>query len=229
MRTVSVRQIRGADLRDAAAAGELVGIQNNRALIGVMIPMSAAWTRHVIESNLSRLRQTLAASEAALKDEKVRTPPMREERQISQRPGSVATEIHQRSPMEIVSTVAEKAMAALNETLPAVEAAAGRALHLHKTAVGTMASAMPVRIGDISGKLIEEAGEAQRPLVITHERELVGILVPVTARLVQSLIEKNLSRVLHNIDLAEKVLEGPDRESLTTSRQLREEKPYLGD
>jgi hypothetical protein len=229
MRTINVRQIRGSDLRDAAALGELVGIQHNRALIGVMIPMSAAWTQHVIESNWSRLRQTLAASEEAIKNGNVRKPPVIMREEAPEKSASVTTGVSLRSPMEIASAVAEKAMSALGETLPAAEEAVGRALHLSRPSVGTVTQAEPVRIGEISGKLIEEAGEAKRPLVITHDRELIGILIPVNPRLIQSLIEKNLSRVLHNVDLAEKSLEGPDRNSLTTSRTLRSQKPRSED
>ncbi|WP_199930853.1 hypothetical protein [Streptomyces sp. CB02923] len=64
-----------------------------------------------------------------------------------------------------------------------------------------------VRIGDLSGRLIEEAGEAGRTLVLTHDRAVIGIVVPVTRQLVEFLIEQNMSRVLYNIDLGEKDVE----------------------
>jgi hypothetical protein len=71
-----------------------------------------------------------------------------------------------------------------------------------------------VRIGDLKAALIEQAGEAGQTVALTHDRELIGILIPVTAGLVQFLIEQNLSRVLYNIGLGEKQLGTADK--LTT-------------
>jgi hypothetical protein len=64
-----------------------------------------------------------------------------------------------------------------------------------------------VRIGDLSAALIREAGVNKEALAVTHDRELIGILVPVTQDLVQFLIEQNMSRVLSNIDRSEEQLD----------------------
>ena len=75
-------------------------------------------------------------------------------------------------------------------------------------------SVRTVRIGDLSATIIQEAGEAGQTLAITHDRELIGIVIPVTQRLVEFLIEQNISRVLYNIGLGEKQIGTPDK--LTT-------------
>jgi len=65
-------------------------------------------------------------------------------------------------------------------------------------------SALTVRIGDLSANLIEEAGANGRTLAVTHDRELIAIVIPVTRDLVEFLLEQNMSRVLYNVGLAEK-------------------------
>ena len=67
----------------------------------------------------------------------------------------------------------------------------------------------PIRIGDLSAAQIEKAGVNGQTLAITHDRRLIGILIPVTQGLVQFLIERNISRVLHNIRHGEEQLKGP--------------------
>jgi hypothetical protein len=68
--------------------------------------------------------------------------------------------------------------------------------------------------------VIRGAGVNKEALAITHDRELIGILVPVTQDLVKFLIEQNMSRVLGSIDRAEGQLES---ETLLTT--LDEEIP----
>lgn len=61
-----------------------------------------------------------------------------------------------------------------------------------------------VRIGDIGADLIERAGEKGQALAITHDRELIGVIIPVTRDLVQFLIDQNISRFLYSVGLSEK-------------------------
>ena len=68
-----------------------------------------------------------------------------------------------------------------------------------------------VRIGDLSADMIERAGAAAQTLAITHDRELVGIVIPVTPGLVEFLIEQNMSRVLYSISMGEKQLGTADQ------------------
>jgi len=67
-------------------------------------------------------------------------------------------------------------------------------------------SVATVRIGDLSAAAIEQAGQSGQTLAITHDRELIGFIIPVTQELVQYLIEQNMSRVLHSVALGEKQL-----------------------
>lgn len=71
-------------------------------------------------------------------------------------------------------------------------------------------SVLTVRIGDLTASLIEKAGGDGQALAITHERELIGIVIPVTRGLVELLIEQNMSRVLYNIGLSEKQIRTSD-------------------
>lgn len=68
---------------------------------------------------------------------------------------------------------------------------------------GSQPSVRTVRIGDLSAGLIEKAGQAGQTLAITHDRQLIGIMIPVTQGLVEFLIEQNVSRVLANITRGE--------------------------
>src|SRR6202007_281547 len=54
--TISIRDIRGADLLERARRGQTVAITNRGALIGVAIPVAAAWLDHLIDYNLSRVQ-----------------------------------------------------------------------------------------------------------------------------------------------------------------------------
>jgi hypothetical protein len=72
----------------------------------------------------------------------------------------------------------------------------------------------PIRIGDLSAAQIEKAGVNGQTLAVTYDRELVGILNPVTQGLVQFLLEQNISRVLNNIAQGEEEIKAPGQ--LTT-------------
>jgi hypothetical protein len=65
-----------------------------------------------------------------------------------------------------------------------------------------------MRIGDLSAAEIEKAGVNGQALAVTHDRTLIGILIPVTQGLVQFLIERNISSVLENIRHGEERLKG---------------------
>jgi hypothetical protein len=54
-----------------------------------------------------------------------------------------------------------------------------------------------VRVRDLSAGLIEKAGYDGQTLAVAHDRELIGIVIPVTQSLVDFPIEQNMSRVLN--------------------------------
>jgi hypothetical protein len=224
METVSIRNLRGESLRETARRGKPLAITNHRALIGVLIPVAAAWVEHLIDYNWSHVRQSIAEGEQAMTaDESMATldevitgadAVEQDEGRRSRTPeglaapllaavvgGSVAQSPQSRETLE-------QLQAALNPSQPTAEPDNRPAEPWVRT----------VRIGDLSAGLIERAGEAGQTLAITHDRELIGILIPVTQGLVQFLIEQNMSRVLYNVGLGEKQLTTPDK--LTTLDQL---------
>ncbi len=166
METVSIRNLRGADLREKALEGKPLAVTNRGALIGVIIPVSSAWLEHLIDYNLSHVHQSIEEAEHAI----------------------VAD-----APMVTLHDVVGQLQAVLNppRSGPGEETAA-------------KPSALTVRMGDLTATLIEEAGAAGQTVAITHDRELIAILIPVTRDLVEFLLEQNMSRVLYNITEAEK-------------------------
>jgi hypothetical protein len=63
---------------------------------------------------------------------------------------------------------------------------------------------LTVHLSDLSASRLKEAGAAGQTFAIVHDRELIGIIIPVTRGLVEFLIEQNMSRVLYNTALGEK-------------------------
>ncbi len=159
METVSIRELRGTLLQDAAREGIPLAITNYRVLIGVFIPLaSTAWLKHLINRNSRQVRDAIAEGEQAMA---VGAP-----------------------------------MTTLDELTPAAEEA--------------LASAPTIRVGQLTAGLIERAGTDGQLLTITHERQIVGIVIPVTSSLVRFLIEQNAASVSHSISLGEKQLRAPD-------------------
>jgi hypothetical protein len=208
METVSIRHLRGADLRDSARTGKPLAITNHRVLIGIVIPVAAAWVEHLIDYNWSRVRMSIAEGEQA-----------------------AATD----TPLATLDDVIAEADAAVwrsNNALeglaiPFVTAAAGTvttdAIERLRAALNlgadrpTVPIVRTIGIGDLSSGVIERAGKASQTLAVTHDQEVVCMVVPVTRGLVEFLIEQNISRVLYNIGLAEKQLNTPD--TMTTLDQ----------
>lgn len=170
METVSIRNLRGKSLRESALKGKLLAITNRGALIGVVIPVAAAWLEHLIDYNLSHVQQSIAEAEQAVTAD---------------------------APMTTLQDAIGQLQAMLNPPRPA----AGREPE---------PPVLTVRIGDLTAALIEKAGAAGQTLAVTHDRELTGIVIPVTRDLVQFLLEQNMSRVLYNIGLAEKQIRTAD-------------------
>src|SRR5579863_8273387 len=60
METLSIRDLRGARLRESARRGRPLAITTHRVLIGVFVPVASAWVEHLIESNWSQVQQSIA-------------------------------------------------------------------------------------------------------------------------------------------------------------------------
>lgn len=199
METISIRDLRGTSLRASARRGKPLAITNHRVIIGIFIPVAAAWVEHLFEYNWSHVRQSITEGEQAMASGAPMTTPMTLPLQAGL-VGQAVTEAPQ------TRALVEQLQAALAP--PAASQARGQDAEATRT----------VRIGDLSASVIDEAGQAGQTVAVTHQRELIGILIPVTQGLVQFLIEQNLSRVLYNIRLGEDQLGTANK--LTTVDEL---------
>ena len=220
METVSIRDLRGADLEERAREGKPLAITNHRALIGVIIPASSAWVEHLVYYNWSRVRQSIAEGEQdiaeggwARVDAAARPAPD----SAGDRAGAAGPGEGQ-DPGIPSRPVVPLAAAVLGETVvqtPESEEAISqlRAILNPSPSAGEQEGSpaepsvvRPIRIGDLSAAQIEKAGVNGQTLAITHDRKLIGILIPVTQALVHFLIEQSISRVLTNIRHGEEQL-----------------------
>ena len=216
METVSIRNLRGKGLRENALKGNPVAITNHRVLIGVVIPVAAAWVEHLIDYNWSHVRESIAEAEEAMAAGK---PVVRIEDLIARSEAAddpqAAREAYEMMTLPLVAALFGGELAQAPESNDTVEQL--RAVWNPPGSKGAQGSepgepsVRTVRIGDLSAEVIEQAGAAAQTLAITHDRELLGIVIPVTPGLVEFLIERNMSRVLYNISLGEKQLGTPDQ------------------
>ncbi len=207
METISIRNLRGKALREKAASGKPLAITNHRALIGVLIPVAAAWVEQLIDYNWSHVRQSIAEGDRALAEGQ---PMIRLEDVFP----AVGDSAPGPGPVpDMPETMAAPLFAALTGEALAQSAGGQEVLEQLRSALApprphgaegdSPTSVRTVRIGDLSAGLIEKAGQAGQTLAITHERELIGIMIPVTQGLVEFLIEQNVSRALANITRGE--------------------------
>jgi hypothetical protein len=207
METVSIRNLRGESLRENALKGKPLAITNRGALIGVVIPVAAAWVEHLIDYNWSHVRQSIVEGEQAIA---AGTPMITIQNVV---PGEDSTP--ERLAVPLVAALAGGTVAQAAETKEAIEQLQavlnppGSAAWQEDRPPGP--SVITVRIGDLTAKLIEKAGADGQTLAVTHDRKLIGIVIPVTRGLVEFLIEQNMSRVLYNIGLGEKQIRTPDK------------------
>jgi hypothetical protein len=202
METVSIRDLRGAALRDRAREAKPLVITDHRVMIGIVIPVVPAWVEHLVGRNWWHVKQSIDEAEGALADGK----PMTALPDVSAaRPGA--------SPRPAIPLVADLVGETVvqtprsKETLERLQTALNpqRTADQENRPAGHSAERV-VRIGDLSADMIQRAGTDGQTLAITHDRELIGIIIPVTQDLVQFLIEQSLSRVVDSISLAEKEL-----------------------
>jgi antitoxin (DNA-binding transcriptional repressor) of toxin-antitoxin stability system len=202
MDTVKIRELRGTDLQERARSGRPLALTNRGSLIAVIIPVTRAWVEHLVDYNWSHVRQSIDEGERAM----AAGEPMATLDDVMSLPAPGDGNA-QHAPELLVPVVAaviggtvmqppetrqtlERLHAALNPRNPD-EAPEGP-------------SVLTMRIGELSAERIERAGAAGQTLALTHDRELVAIVIPVTRGLVEFLIEQNMSRVLYNTALGEK-------------------------
>ena len=220
MESVKIRELRGKILREKARSGKPLAITNRGSLIGVMIPVTQAWVEHLIDYNWSHVRQSIAEGEQALA---AGTPMLTVDDVAAQADarGYADGQGHgtpEQLAVPLVAAVVGGTVMQPPETRETLERL--QALLSPPGPAGKSAepSVHTVRIGDLSAERIERAGTDGQTLALTHDRELVGIVIPVTRGLVEFLIEQNMSRVLYNIGLGEKQLATSDK--MTTLEQV---------
>jgi len=206
METISIRDLRGATLRDRAREGKPLAITNHRVMIGVVIPVVPAWVEHIVCYNWSHVRQSIDEAESSLASGKPATV-LPGASVTPEAPGSGGAA---RPPIPLVADLVGETVVQTprsEETLERLQQALNPPGATDQE-IGTRShsSKRIVRIGDLSADMIERAGKDGQTLAVTHDRELIGIIIPVTQGLVQFLIEQSLSRVVYNIGLAEKEL-----------------------
>jgi hypothetical protein len=203
MDTVSIRNIRGEYLREIARKGQLLGITDRRALIGVFVPVAPAWVEHLIDYNWSRVQQSVAEGADAMTLGK----------SLAELDDVVSTAERR---ARLAATVVDGTMAATLETEEAIRGfqdVLNPGPATEQDQEPGVPSVRTVRVGELKAGagLIEQAAKGRQTLAVTHDRELIGVVIPITPGLVQFLIEQNMSRVLTNIQRAEKELDVPGK------------------
>ena len=209
-----------------ARSGKPLAITKRGALIGVIIPVTQAWVEHLIDYNWSHVRQSIAEGEQAMAadasmltiDDVVAQADARgyDEGQRHSTPERLA--------VPLVAAVVGGTLMQPPETKETLERLRSLLNPPDSAEKPAEPSVHTVRVGELSAERIEQAGAAGDILALTHDRELVGIVIPVTRGLVEFLIEQNMSRVLYNIGLGEKQLRTSD-EMTTLDKALEQAKP----
>jgi PHD/YefM family antitoxin component YafN of YafNO toxin-antitoxin module len=227
MDTVSIRDLRGKSLREKALNGKPVAITNRGALIGVVIPVAQAWVEHLIDYNWSHVRQSIAEGEQEL----TRDARMTTIQDVLDAPDPPAEDHSQEEPdpaerggptVHLAAALVGGAVSQPPETSTVI----GRLQSLlnpvasRQRGPAAEPSVRTVRIGSLTAELIEQAGDAGQTLAVTHDRELIGIVIPVTRHLVEFLIEQNMSRILYNIGLSEKQIGAADAGLMTIDQAV---------
>lgn len=204
--TTNIREIRGADLRQRVRTGNgtPLGITERNALIGILIPVTQAWVEHVIDYNWSQVRQSIDEGEQALKEG---APMVTLDDALDQAKPVLDEERRQGMPemmyAPLVAAVVGGTVMQAPETRKVLERLN---MVLNPSGAGEHQDAPPVltmRIGELTAGRIKQVGGSGHIVALTHDRELVGIVIPVTERLVEFLVEQNISRILYNVGLGE--------------------------
>ena len=202
MDTVSIRDLRGAYLQEKARQGKALVITNHRVVIGVIVPVAQAWVQHIVERNWSRIRESIGQGEPIAATSQSAISSANATERVAHEPEAGARPLQAGS---VGGTVVPGPGS--TEAIEQLRAAfSGPQAPLAPSPKDAALALQTVRVGDLSARSIEQAGVTGRVLALTHNRELIGIVIPVTPSLVQFLIEENLPRVLDSIALGEKEL-----------------------
>jgi antitoxin (DNA-binding transcriptional repressor) of toxin-antitoxin stability system len=196
VKTIKIRDLRGALLEKCCADDELVGVTNNRVLTAVLVPVGRSWVDHIVEMNWSRITQSVSeGTDERLSDRPLTTldaglgaSESATSTAVDQTPApSLGSSSHGVSPIDVVQR-ATQALAQLGR-----HDAADDPGNVADTPIRS------VRIGDLSGIVLDDAAQKGELVAVTNDRILIAFLIPVTEALVTHLIETNMSRVMFNI------------------------------
>jgi hypothetical protein len=224
METIKIREVRAEPLERAAGAGRLLAVTRDRALIAIFVPMVQAWLEHVVEHNWSRLQRSAELDRARnVKGAAVTSlDAVLEEAAKQSRPDADAMAVDPPPPPAghthplgaaahsiatgLVAGAAQVGSAALGSSAhPAVEFIRGLSVAFGLADDADRSTSIAsVGIRELSADRIEQAGRNKEILVLTNDRVLTGLVVPVTQQLVELLVEKNLSRVMHHAEITAK-------------------------
>lgn len=218
MDTVKIRELRGTDLQQRTRSGRPLALTNRGNLIAVLVPVTRAWVEHLIDYNWSHVRQSIDEGERAI----AAGEPMATLDDVMAQPGP-DDEFGQQAPellVPVVAAVIGGTVMQPPETTETLERLHAVLNPRNPDEAPDGPSVLTMRIGEVSAERIERAGAAGQTLALTHDRELVAIVIPVTRGLVEFLIEQNMSRVLYNTALGEKEILN-SRNMLTLDDALR--------
>ena len=202
MDTVKIRELRGTDLQRRTRSGRPLALTNRGNLIAVLVPVTRAWVEHLIDYNWSHVRQSIDEGERAM----AAGEPMATLDDVMAQPGP-GDERGRPAPellVPVVAAVIGGAVMQPPETTETLERLHAVLNPRDPAAPAEGPSVLTMRIGELSAERVERAGAAGQTVALTHDRELVAIVIPVTRGLVEFLIEQSMSRVLYNIALGEK-------------------------
>jgi antitoxin (DNA-binding transcriptional repressor) of toxin-antitoxin stability system len=227
MDTVKIRELRGTELQRRARSGRPLALTNRGSLIAVIIPVTRAWVEHLVDYNWSHVRQSIdegeramAAGEPMATIDDVMALPAPGDGPGPQAPGHHAPELL----VPVVAAVIGGTVMQPPETTETLERLHAMLNPRNPDEEPEGPSVLTMRIGELTAERVERAGAAGQTLALTHDRELVAIVIPVTRGLVEFLIEQNMSRVLYNTALGEKEILSP-RQMLTLDDALRATAP----
>ena len=222
MDTVKIRELRGTDLQARARSGRPLALTNRGSLIAVIIPVTRAWVEHLVDYNWSHVRQSVDEGERAM----AAGEPMATLDDVLAQPAAGETD-GQQAPELLVPVVAAVIGGTVMQPPETTETLERLHSMLNPRNPGEAPdgpSVLTMRIGELSAERIERAGTAGQTLALTHDRQLVAIVIPVTRGLVEFLIEQNMSRVLYNTALGEKEILS-SKKMLTLDDALRTPAP----
>jgi len=209
METVNIRDLRTKHLREYALKGKPLAITSRGALIGLVIPSVRSLAEQIVDYNWSRIHQSIAEGEllisagipavslddvisagdvASFEEEGTRNTPENLSMLVASIVGGTAG----------ITPARKESLEWLQAILNPSPSIAGQRSRSDKP------SLLTVHLSDLSASRLKEAGAAGQTFAIVHDRELIGIIIPVTRGLVEFLIEQNMSRVLYNTALGEK-------------------------